>query len=103
MAFKTTFKGRPAYEEEDLILQLLEDGWHVFHKPTSLPFMGYKEEHLALKIHPFKQKKQALAYAKHFIDSKFDFDFKDTVEMLKVNGGYEAVFKLREEAYRKSK
>lgn len=103
MAFKTTFNGAPAYEEDGLILQLIEGKWHVFHKLTGLPFMGYLEEHLVLKVFPFSQKKQALAYTKHFIDNKFDFDFKDSVEMLKVNGGYEAVFKLRKEAYERSK
>lgn len=89
MAKKCEFQGKPAYDEDEkIILQLDEDDklWIVYHKATEAPMMGPNLF--------FKQKKEALAYARALIES-FDLNFIDKQTMFDANGGEANCNRLR--------
>ncbi len=94
MAAKGEFEGKPAYiEDGKLVLQLDDESglWMVYHKRTGWLMMG---EGIS-----FKQKKNAVAYAKHLINS-MDMEFDNKEEMFTLNGGKKAVMDIRTSAWK---
>lgn len=92
MAKKCEWNGKPAYEEGPMILQLNDDNkWEVYHAPSKWLMMGPG-------IVPYKQKKDALAYAQALI-ARFDMNFTNLEEMIESNGGKENCMRLRNEAF----
>lgn len=93
MATKGEFEGKPAYIEDDkLVLQLDDEtgSWLVYHKRTGWLMMGPGVI--------FKQKKNAVAYAKRLIDS-MEMEFDNKEQMFKLNGGKKAVMDIRTQAW----
>ena len=93
MAKKCEWNGKPAYEEGPLILQLLDDGWSVYHKQTTEKIMGFD---------PFKQKKDAVRYAQGLLN-RMKMDFNNKEEMYALNGGRDNCVRYRNEAYYEGK
>ena len=92
MAKKCEWEGKPAYEEGSMILQLDENNkWVVIHKQSKWLMMGPG-------VGPYKQKKEALAYALGLM-SRFDMNFDNLEQMYDNNGGKENCHRLRIEAF----
>lgn len=92
MAKKCEFKNKPAYQEGPLILQLKDDKlWYVYHKLTERKIMGPN-------IGPWKQKRDALSYAKALINN-MNMSFSSKEEMYEKNGGKSNLEELRIKSY----
>lgn len=93
MVKKIEWEGRPAYEEGPIILQSTDRGWVIIHRQTKELMMGFD---------PYKQKKDALAYATALL-KRMNMNFSNKEEMYAVNGGRDNCVRYRNEAYYEGK
>lgn len=93
MAKRVTWKDKSAYDEDGKIILCQDDNgkWEVYHKITANKMMGPG-------VGPWKQKKDALAYAKRLI-SNFNLKFNNKQEMYELNGGEINCVSLRNKSY----